>query len=144
MIPEMVGSGLPGSSLTSSKPGMAYRVNISARAQRCLALLFTAIEAESSDAALAWYLGLKEAILSLERTPCGARSPLRIRASDTCSMDRSPAYIASSTASDQKRDEWMCFLSGTAREDGADGRNSGASLFRTSPPAYPQPNSLPL
>ena len=48
---------------------MAYLVNITARAERDLALLFVAIHAEYSDAALKWYLGLKEAILSLEQAP---------------------------------------------------------------------------
>jgi toxin ParE1/3/4 len=48
---------------------MEYLVNITARAERDLALLFVTINAEYSDAALKWYLGLKEAILSLEQAP---------------------------------------------------------------------------
>ncbi|HSC57908.1 MAG TPA: type II toxin-antitoxin system RelE/ParE family toxin [Nitrospira sp.] len=48
---------------------MAYLVNFTARAQRDLTLLFHAINAEHSDAALKWYRGLKEAILSLEEQP---------------------------------------------------------------------------
>jgi plasmid stabilization system protein ParE len=48
---------------------MAYLVNITARAERDLALLFADINAEHSDAALKWYRGLKEAILSLEEAP---------------------------------------------------------------------------
>ena len=48
---------------------MAYLVNITARAERDLALLYREINAEDSDAALKWYRGLKEAILSLEEQP---------------------------------------------------------------------------
>lgn len=48
---------------------MAYLVNLTARAERDLALLYTQINAEDSDAALNWYRGLKEAILSLETQP---------------------------------------------------------------------------
>jgi plasmid stabilization system protein ParE len=48
---------------------MAYLVNVTLRAERDLALLFDDINAEHSDAALKWYRGLKEAILSLEERP---------------------------------------------------------------------------
>ena len=48
---------------------MAYLVNITARAERDLAYLYEEIDAERSDAALSWYRGLKEAILSLEKHP---------------------------------------------------------------------------
>ena len=48
---------------------MAYLVNVTARAERDLTLLFDAINAKHSDAALKWYRGLKEAILSLEKQP---------------------------------------------------------------------------
>jgi plasmid stabilization system protein ParE len=48
---------------------MAYLVNLTARAQRDLAHLYHEINAEHSDAALKWYRGLKEAILSLEEQP---------------------------------------------------------------------------
>jgi toxin ParE1/3/4 len=48
---------------------MTYRVNVTVRAERDLALLFDAINAEHSDAALKWYRGLKDAILSLEEQP---------------------------------------------------------------------------
>lgn len=48
---------------------MTYLVNLTVRAERDLALLFDAINAEHSDAALKWYRGLKEAILSLEEQP---------------------------------------------------------------------------
>lgn len=52
---------------------MAYVVEVAAREARDLVLLFDAIDAEHSDAALKWYRGLKEAILSLEEQP--NRSP---------------------------------------------------------------------
>jgi toxin ParE1/3/4 len=48
---------------------MAYLINVTARAERDLALLFADINAEHSDAALKWYRGLKAAILSLEEAP---------------------------------------------------------------------------
>lgn len=48
---------------------MAYLVNITSRAERDLAYLYAEINAEHSEAALAWYTGLKEAILSLEVSP---------------------------------------------------------------------------
>jgi toxin ParE1/3/4 len=48
---------------------MAYLVNVTSRAERDLAHLYTQINAEYSDAALKWYRGLKEAILSLEEHP---------------------------------------------------------------------------
>ena len=48
---------------------MAYLVNITARAERDLAHLYSEINAAHSDAALKWYRGLKEAILSLEEKP---------------------------------------------------------------------------
>jgi len=48
---------------------MAYGVRVTARATRDLALIFETIHAESSDAALRWYQGLQEAIISLEEQP---------------------------------------------------------------------------
>jgi toxin ParE1/3/4 len=48
---------------------MSYSVRITVRAGRDLALLFEEIHADRSAAALKWYLGLKKAILSLERSP---------------------------------------------------------------------------
>lgn len=48
---------------------MAYLVNITARAERDLAILFNEINAEHSDAALKWYRGLRDAILSLKEQP---------------------------------------------------------------------------
>lgn len=48
---------------------MAYLVNLTARAERDLTLLFLHINAEESDAALKWYRGFKEAILNLEEQP---------------------------------------------------------------------------
>ena len=51
------------------KPRVAYLVNIAARAERDFASLYREINAERSDAALRWYRGLKEAVLSLEELP---------------------------------------------------------------------------
>ena len=48
---------------------MAYRVEIVPRAQRDLLYLFEWINAQSSEAALVWYRGLKEAIRSLQDHP---------------------------------------------------------------------------
>jgi toxin ParE1/3/4 len=53
---------------------MAYLVNITDRAERDFASLYREIHAEGSDAALKWYRGFKEAILSLEELP--QRCPL--------------------------------------------------------------------
>ena len=55
--------------METSKPGMAYLANITSRAQRDLAHLYREIDAGYSDAALKWYRGFKEAILSLEEHP---------------------------------------------------------------------------
>ena len=48
---------------------MAYLVKLTARAERDLALLYVQINAEDSDAAVKWYRGFKEAIVSLEEQP---------------------------------------------------------------------------
>lgn len=48
---------------------MAYFVKLMPRAKRDLALLFAQGHAAESDAAFAWYEGLKHAILSLEKSP---------------------------------------------------------------------------
>jgi toxin ParE1/3/4 len=48
---------------------MAYLVKLSARAERDFASLYEEKDAEHSDAALEWYRGLKEAILSLGEHP---------------------------------------------------------------------------
>src|ERR1039458_2189225 len=53
----------------SLKPAMAYLVNITARAERDLESLYVEIHAEDSVAALKWYMGLHDAILTLERLP---------------------------------------------------------------------------
>jgi plasmid stabilization system protein ParE len=58
---------------------MAYLVNITSRAERDLAQLYARINAEPSDAALKWYRGLKDGILSPEKHP--NRCPV-IRAKD--------------------------------------------------------------
>jgi len=48
---------------------MAYLVSLTARAERDLIHLYREINAEHSGAALKWYRGFKEAILSLEVQP---------------------------------------------------------------------------
>ena len=48
---------------------MAYLVNLTARARRDLILLYEDIHAAESDAALRWYQGLRQAILTLENHP---------------------------------------------------------------------------
>ena len=48
---------------------MTYAVNVTARAKRDLSFLYAEIKAGSSNAALQWYLGLNDAILSLEQHP---------------------------------------------------------------------------
>jgi len=74
-----------GSSSTTSKPGMAYLVNIAARAERDLARLYEEIDAGHSGTALKWYRGLKDAILSLEEQPNAAlRRPRRTNSGTCC------------------------------------------------------------
>ncbi|MGA2184909.1 MAG: type II toxin-antitoxin system RelE/ParE family toxin [Bryobacteraceae bacterium] len=48
---------------------MAYLVSITPRAERDLAQLYEYINTEHSDAAVKWYKGLKQAILTLEKHP---------------------------------------------------------------------------
>ena len=50
-------------------PASAYEVRIAARAWRDLAELFEEIHAEDSEAALKWYLGLTDSVLTLENLP---------------------------------------------------------------------------
>lgn len=45
---------------------MAYLVNVTIRAERDLAALYEAVDAENSAAARRWYAGLKQVILDLE------------------------------------------------------------------------------
>lgn len=53
---------------------MEYAVNLTVRAERDLASLYERINAEHSEAARKWYLGLKKEILSLRTLPL--RCPL--------------------------------------------------------------------
>jgi plasmid stabilization system protein ParE len=48
---------------------VVYRVNLAQRAERDLDLLYEAIGAEQTAAALQWYQGLKRAVFSLEENP---------------------------------------------------------------------------
>ncbi len=52
---------------------MAYLVRIAERAERDLAAIYAAINAEHSDAALRWFLGLDHAVSTLSENP--HRSP---------------------------------------------------------------------
>jgi plasmid stabilization system protein ParE len=48
---------------------MAYVVDVTPHAERDLAGLYRQVNAEYSGTALEWYLGIKDAILSLEKHP---------------------------------------------------------------------------
>jgi len=48
---------------------MAYLVEITRRAERDLSQLYDRINAQQSDSARKWYLGLRQRILTLERYP---------------------------------------------------------------------------
>ena len=48
---------------------MEYLVDVTPHAERDLARLYRLVNAEFSEAALVWYLGIKEAILSLGKHP---------------------------------------------------------------------------
>jgi len=48
---------------------MAYRIRLTPRAQRDLSGIYDWIGARSSDAALVWYRGLREAIRTLRNNP---------------------------------------------------------------------------
>ena len=55
--------------MPNSKPPMAYLIKITPRAERDLAHLYEDINVGHSDAALQWYRGLKQAILTLDEYP---------------------------------------------------------------------------
>lgn len=55
--------------MPSLKRPVAYLVNITNRAERDFVILSEEIHAERFGAALKWYKGLKQAILSLENLP---------------------------------------------------------------------------
>ncbi|HVZ82686.1 MAG TPA: type II toxin-antitoxin system RelE/ParE family toxin [Terracidiphilus sp.] len=48
---------------------MTYRVDLTARAEHDLAMLYARVDAEHAQAAAAWYRRLKKSILSLEQLP---------------------------------------------------------------------------
>jgi toxin ParE1/3/4 len=52
-----------------AKPGPAYVVSLTFRAERDLVHLYEEIDAAHSNAAAKWYQGLKKKILSLEKHP---------------------------------------------------------------------------
>src|SRR5260370_14829983 len=57
------------SSLTNSKPRIAYRVKITCRAQRDLAGIYYWVNARSSDPAHTWYRRLRQGIRGLRDNP---------------------------------------------------------------------------
>jgi len=71
---------------------MAYLVNITSRAERDLAHLYREINAERS-AALKWYRGLKESILSCKSGQTAAPSRASETISGTCSTATSLTSI---------------------------------------------------
>src|SRR5437016_5735829 len=70
----MVRRDLSGSFFPSSGPSMAYLVKISLRAESDLETIYSAINAEFSDAAFRWFNGLELALFTLEESP--ARCPI--------------------------------------------------------------------
>lgn len=48
---------------------MEYLIRIAERAERDLAVIYDAIDAEHSDPALRWFLGLERAVYTLSRNP---------------------------------------------------------------------------
>jgi toxin ParE1/3/4 len=48
---------------------MPYLLNVSPRAERDLAMIYAAINAEYSEAAFDWFNGLERALLTLEKSP---------------------------------------------------------------------------
>jgi plasmid stabilization system protein ParE len=48
---------------------MAYLVNIMPRAERDLEDIYSAVDAEQSDAAFRWFRGLERAVFTLEEAP---------------------------------------------------------------------------
>jgi toxin ParE1/3/4 len=55
--------------LPSSRRSTAYRVKIARRAESDLAAIYVAIDADQSDAAFRWFLGLKRAVSRLRESP---------------------------------------------------------------------------
>ncbi|HXC43321.1 MAG TPA: type II toxin-antitoxin system RelE/ParE family toxin [Candidatus Dormibacteraeota bacterium] len=94
---------------------MAYRVNLTSRAQRDLILLFDDIHADTSDAAARWYAGLKAAILSLERNPNRCSIAPENKRSGICITDTSRISTASFIEFARRLSKWMCCTSGMVR-----------------------------
>lgn len=61
--------GRHGSFSRTSKRSLTYVVSLSERAQRDLTRIYRQIDADDSNTALKWYLGLKPALLNLEELP---------------------------------------------------------------------------
>src|ERR1700730_11536114 len=62
-------AGQSKSSSRNSKPSMAYRVEITDRADRDLEALYGQVHAADSERARNWYFGLRTAILGLRDMP---------------------------------------------------------------------------
>src|ERR1035437_363289 len=62
-----------GRSLPSSGQSMAYLISIMPRAGRDLEAIYSAVDAEQSDATFRWFRGLERAVLTLEETPTRCR-----------------------------------------------------------------------
>jgi plasmid stabilization system protein ParE len=60
---------LPALPLTLSVDGMAYRVDITERAERDLERIYLTIAADSSEQARVWFNGLERSVLSLDEHP---------------------------------------------------------------------------
>ena len=95
---------------------MAYLVNITARAERDFASLYREINAEESDAALKWYRGLKEAVLSLEELPNRCPVTPEKRDSAISSTAASLTSIVSYFVLLRNRSGLTCSIFATAQE----------------------------
>jgi len=99
----------------NSKLGMAYVVRVTTHATRDLALIFEAIHGESSEAAFKWYLGLKEAIFSLEGQPnrC-SQTPEDAKLRFLLYGCTRRVYRVIYRVTEKRANAWTCCTSGTA------------------------------
>ena len=100
---------------------MAYLVNVTARAEHDLALLYVQIKAEDSGAALKWYRGFKDAILNLEEQPnrCPV-TPESDKFRHLCTVT-SRIFIGRYTAWWKSRSRLKCCISATVLGEGSRG-----------------------
>ena len=105
---------------------MAYLVNVTLRAERDLALVFDAINAERSDAAFKWYRGLKEGILSLEEQPNRCpETPENARLRNLLYGNKPHIYRVIYRVT-RNRSRWTCFTSGTVPVRGSNAPRSSS------------------